>query len=635
MLIAYAGIAQTIGTFNSVAPAAQNQYFVFPTSTHRFQRIIKTGDALSAGGTVGADIDFTGYVPISGSSQNGYLSLSNESLSAALAMLNISFNTGSRNWMVNSGGNVPFPASDIGSVQSFCSGTVTPNNTIIVSEETYSTGDVNADGYIDRGWLIEINPATRTVINQDGIGGVDKLWAIGRAKRENAAITSNGAVLYTGADDDNNGFIYKFIPSTPGNYSSGNLYALQTTTALGTGTWIPIPNTTKTERNVVQTTAGTLGAFNFDAVEDVEIGPDGKIYFTAKWDGKVYRFTDNGTVGTATDVTDLTVFVGNSGYRFRGGLTPVSYDVDGAGPLAPITWGGGNDNLAFDGQGNLWVLTDANTAGDNNYIWVVSPTHTQASPQVRLFGITPLGSEPTGITFSPDYNYLFMTIQHPTGTNSASQLDCTGTAVVFNTHTTVVVARNEYLGPLAPLPLTFTDFNVRRNTDKNIGVNWTVENVSNHLFFAIERSVDGVKFEEIGRNTENINGAGQKTLSFNDSKIPGDAAMLYYRLRQCDVDKQCNYSETRSVKILQSGGIRQLYPQPVAGQLNISYNVMLAGKFTISVADISGKRLILENRTLDRGMQTMTLDTKKLGSGIYMLTITDQNGSTESQKFIK
>ena len=61
LLFANLTFSQTIGTFNSVAPTAQTAQFVFP-STHTFQRIIKSGDALSLGGTLGSSLDFTGYV---------------------------------------------------------------------------------------------------------------------------------------------------------------------------------------------------------------------------------------------------------------------------------------------------------------------------------------------------------------------------------------------------------------------------------------------------------------------------------------------------------------------------------------------------------------------------------------------
>jgi len=434
--------AQTIGTFGSVAPGAQQQTLVLP-STHTFQRLIKTGDPLSLGGTLGTDLDFTGYVPIGGSSTNGRLSISSESTPAEVAILDISFNTVTDIWTVGAGGNVSFNPTDIGTVARFCSGTVTPNNTIIVSEEDVTTGNVNSsvDGYTDRGWLIEINPATRTVINQAGDNpNADKLWAIGRANRENAVIRSDNQVLYTGTDDGIFGYLYKFVPTTPGVFSSGTLYVLQTTAALGIGTWRIVANATVGDRNNTRTLAQTAGGYNFDGIEDVEIASDGKIYFTAKAEGKIYRFTDNVTFGTATDISGLEVFAGNDAYP-----TIKSYDVDGAGPLGTESWGTGNDNLAFDGEGNLWVLQD----GGRNHIWVIGLTHNQASPQVRLFAKTPAGSEPTGITFTPNYRYMFISFQHPSGANSTSQTDAASVFVIFNTHTTVVIARGEHLGPFS------------------------------------------------------------------------------------------------------------------------------------------------------------------------------------------
>lgn len=51
--------AQSIGTFNSITPAAPSARLVLPSS-HTFQRIIKTGDALTTGGMLGSNTDFTG-----------------------------------------------------------------------------------------------------------------------------------------------------------------------------------------------------------------------------------------------------------------------------------------------------------------------------------------------------------------------------------------------------------------------------------------------------------------------------------------------------------------------------------------------------------------------------------------------
>ncbi len=421
---------QTIGTFNSVSPGVQTQNLILP-STHTFQAIIKSGDVLDDGGALGGSLDFTGYVPISGSSANGYLSISSETTPAQVAIMNIAFNPGTKLWNKSNSGNVPFSigsaTSHLGNVSRFCSGTVTPDNTIMVCEETTAGGNVNSsvDSYEDLGWVIEIDPATKTVKDYNADGKADKLWAVGRQAHENVAIKSNRSVIYWGADNGGLSYIYKFMPATPGTYTSGLLYVLETTSAFGTGTWKLIDNTTVSDRNNTVGASTGAGAYSFDGIEDVEIGPDGKIYFAAKGPGRIYRFTDIG--GT---VSGLEVFVENT-----------TYDVDPGAGVSNEAWGIGNDNLAFDGDGNLWVLQD----GDRNHIWVVGPSHTAANPAVRLFAKTPAGCEPTGITFSPDYKFMFISFQHPDA-NTASQTDAAGVGVVFNTSTTVVVARKENLG---------------------------------------------------------------------------------------------------------------------------------------------------------------------------------------------
>ena len=88
LLCQYKIYGQTIGNFSSVTPGTQQQTLILP-STHTFQRLIKSGDALSLGGTLGTNLDFTGYVPIGGSSINGYLSISSESTPAEVDVLQV------------------------------------------------------------------------------------------------------------------------------------------------------------------------------------------------------------------------------------------------------------------------------------------------------------------------------------------------------------------------------------------------------------------------------------------------------------------------------------------------------------------------------------------------------------------
>jgi uncharacterized protein len=616
LLFANLTFSQTIGTFNSVAPTAQTAQFVFP-STHTFQRIIKSGDGLSSGGTLGINLDFTGYVPISGSNTNGYLSISSESSPAACAILGVSYSNATHVWTVNNGGNVSLPVADIGNTSRFCSGTVTPNNTIIVSEEDVSGADANGDGYTDLGWLIEINPSTRTVINQDATGGVDKLWAIGRSNHENATIKTGNQVLYTGADDPSVGYLYKFIANTPGNFSTGTLYVLQTTGALGNGTWRQVANTTQADRNNTRALSTAQGAYNFNGIEDVEIGPDGKIYLAAKAEGKIYRLTDNGTFGTATDVSALEVFAGNSAYP-----TITNYDVDGAGPFGSEPWGDGNDNMAFDGEGNLWVLQD----GSRNHIWVISPAHTQASPQVKLFATTPAGCEPTGITFTPNYRYMFLSFQHPSGANSTSQTDAAGNAVIFNTHTTVVVARVEHLGLLSVLPVSLVEFKgiMEGNTTK---LSWITGNEINTNFYDVEYSTDGTNYSKTGTIPARGNNNSTTNYFFQHNNL--SASINYYRLKAVDNDGKFTYSKILMFRSDISVNAKSVYPNPFLDYITVSVHSDKKAVSLISLTDYTGRVISSKNVLLEKGINTFSLDNlPPLPKGIYIMSVYNNESKT-------
>jgi hypothetical protein len=429
-------ISQNIGSFTSVIPGIQTTQFIFP-STHSFQKIIEHGDPV-IGGTMMDNLDFTGYVPIAGSSVLGRLSINHELTPGGVTAMDISFNAASQLWSKTIVTPLNFAA--VNGTARNCSGGITQWGNVITCEETaFSTTDSNNDGYYDLGWHVETNPNTKTV--------VQKLWALGNGPKENIVIHPNRLTAYFG-NDANPGYLYKFVASTIDNFSSGTLY-VYTGPKTGNGNWLVVPNTTQTERNTTMALCSSLGATVFSGIEDVEIGPDNKIYFAVKNEDRVYRLLDSDPIiGTTT--SQMETYVGG-----------MSYNITHSGGTTSVPWGTGNDNLAFDGQGNLWVLQD----GSNNYIWVVMNGHTQAAPNVKLFGIPPAGSEPTGITFTPDYKYLFMSFQHPSASNNADyQTDAAGLQIGFEKDIAFVIALDDNLG--CPLlgqsctdnnPTTFND----------------------------------------------------------------------------------------------------------------------------------------------------------------------------------
>lgn len=425
-----------ISCFTSIVPTAQTNKLIIPTE-HKYQLILKEGDNYTeGGGLVGGQNDFTAYVPKTGSSTNGYLSVNHETNPGGVTMAEVNYNATSKLWQLTKSRAVSF--SDPSLVQTIrnCSGGITPWGTVVTAEESVTSNDVNNDGYKDYGWLVEIDPATAQVISKNTDGTKGKLWQMGIMNHENVVINNAGTTAYYGEDGGTH-MVYKYVMDTPNDLSSGNLYVLkldQGLTAAGdpagtTATWIQVPNKTKVDQNNTNTNALSLGGTKFNGVEDVDISPlDGKIYFTAKGLDRVYRLQDNGTTASQVET-----FVG-------GGSSVYSFNT--AQGMKSEAWGDGNDNLTFDELGNLWVLQD----GGKNYIWVIAPDHTQANPKVRLFASMPSGSEPTGLTFTPDHKFGFFSIQHPDSTIS-TDVDATGNTIDYRGKSaTIVIALKNNLG---------------------------------------------------------------------------------------------------------------------------------------------------------------------------------------------
>lgn len=81
-----------------------------------------------------------------------------------------------------------------------------------------------------------------------------------------------------------------------------------------------------------------------------------------------------------------------------------------AADLSPI---GSPDNVGFDPDGNLWLVTDgAQPTGGNNGCWVC-PTSGPARGRLQQFMSGPVGAEICGCQFTPDGETLFLSIQHP------------------------------------------------------------------------------------------------------------------------------------------------------------------------------------------------------------------------------
>ncbi|MGO3154098.1 alkaline phosphatase PhoX [Mesonia sp.] len=598
-----------MGCFTSIVPTAQQSNMIIPQE-HRFQLIFKQGDAYMDGsGTVPGNNDFTGYVPVNGSSELGYVAVNHENNPGGVSVLDVNFNDQTLLWEVSNTRPVDLYNSALVTTVRNCSGGTTPWGTVVTAEESTNGGDANSDGYEDVGWLVEIDPVTAEVIDYGN--GQEKLWAMGRMKHENVVVSDDSATAYFG-EDGGTDCVYKYVMDTPGDLSAGTLYVLVLDAPLSnndptspTGQWLQVPNTTIAERNNVTSTAAALGGTNFNGVEDCEISPlDGKIYFAAKGKSRTYRFTDNGTT-----VSDFETFVGGT-----------SYEISSTQGTYTESWGGGNDNLTFDDKGNLWVLQD----GGNNYIWVVRPDHTQATPNVELFASMPVGSEPTGLTFTPDFKYGFFSIQHPSGSNTAQQ-DATFGNVTFDASATVVFALKENLGAQIPLSDFVADEVLVEEGDVVTYTDLTTNNPT-AWEWTFEGGTPATSTDENPMVTYDLEGVYAVTLKTTNAAGNNEVIKTDYIVVEDELSVESNLKDIVSI-----------YPNPTQGNLFVVINDLSGQAINVQVFDLLGRKVTQVNGMQTTGsQQEIRLDFSEFSSSeqLYIVEISIGN-KTARYKVLK
>jgi hypothetical protein len=172
---------------------------------------------------------------------------------------------------------------------------------------------------------------------------------------------------------------------------------------------------------------------------------------------------------------------------------------------------------------------------------------------------------------------------------------------------------------LAPLPVELTSFTSTASAD-GVTLLWTTASEINNHGFEVERSYDGNIFSSIGF----VNGQGTSTeahnYSFVDKPEIKTDGILYYRLKQVDLNGQSTYSQVLTVKldIPIHFSLSQNFPNPFNPTTTIKYTVPQNGPVTIKLYDITGKEVAtLVNEVKTVGSYDIKLNASGLASGVY------------------
>lgn len=296
----------------------------------------------------------------------------------------------------------------------------------------------------------------------------------------------------------------------------------------------------------------------------------------------------------------------------------------------------GGSSCANGNTGNFWFGVMGTT-----YDYAASASTVTSPHTAAVYGQVTTG--PAGYTGMIGYTNTVTWFAVISGFGGCTTL-CTNITLVFNGYPTRLTALALEGGdsPAAGcagetivfpvLPITLTSFDAILE-DGNVKIDWITQSEINNDYFTIERSLDGVNYEEIAT----VKGAGNSS-SLNNYTIVDEQpieGVNYYRLKQTDFNG--NYEYFNAVAVNNRDRIDELnfYPNPITSDLNISFNSLSENRtMALSIFNITGVKILEKNIVLVKGLNKISLKFNDFSKGIYFVTI-ESSGESHKAKFIK
>ncbi len=181
------------------------------------------------------------------------------------------------------------------------------------------------------------------------------------------------------------------------------------------------------------------------------------------------------------------------------------------------------------------------------------------------------------------------------------------------------------------IPVELTSF-AATSDNNNVNLNWSTATELNNSGFQIERSINGVDFQNMGFVAGHGTTTDIQNYSYVDQNVA--AGKYSYRLKQVDLDGSFEYSKVVEVEVI---GVREFalgqnYPNPFNPSTKISFSLAVDSKVSLKVFDVLGQEVaVLLNGQLSAGSQEVNFNAGSLNSGVYFYRI-DADG-IDGQKY--
>ncbi len=176
------------------------------------------------------------------------------------------------------------------------------------------------------------------------------------------------------------------------------------------------------------------------------------------------------------------------------------------------------------------------------------------------------------------------------------------------------------------LPIALLSYSSKILQNNTVLLNWSSAQETNNNFYQIERSQDGVSFNNLGEVKSIGNNTGNNNYHFTDmSPLNGQN---FYRLSQTDLDGKTKYLGIVKASLKINNRIN-IYPNPVSGgRITMRLNYLPTSGAQYELVDISGKRMQVGVVS----SQLQLIDISKLSQGTYVLRLSNGDAAVFEKK---
>jgi ELWxxDGT repeat protein len=219
------------------------------------------------------------------------------------------------------------------------------------------------------------------------------------------------------------------------------------------------------------------------------------------------------------------------------------------------------------------------------------------------------------------------------GSNISFRTVASGTLFFFGTDGDDAVNTDFFkLDASVALPLLWVSVEARPSNN-DVWLLWETAAEEQTDYFVIQRSADGITYQDIGKVNAHGGVSNQYRLIDVGAMKQAGVKKWYYRIKYVDKDTKWALSRIATVALNKSITSILMLPNPVSSELKMLIEAISNDHASMSIVNMEGKNVLQRSVDIHAGQNTVISNLGNLPNGVYLLQII-MGGSATTERFL-